>query len=376
MVSVLPAVSVHEREEGAMKEPTLEEALDSFNRKWNTEPPVDSNYDYEWARWKVIRSHISHIKRREAMEQKEATARETQAIVPTEGARLIGAGASITRIENETMAQISITRPRDVVGSMERALKELEIAPKLAENHWYRIPYKDYNFSPPKVTWGEGLSIVAARNLARCWGNFSASQRFVEDTGDAVLVEGVFIDYETGSRFSQIKAVSRWYKRKSGAEKGKMIKHSEDRFPQILGAAASKVERNAILSGLPESYKLRYADTVIALIKQAEKGAGPEKLTPKQVANRIVKAFKPYGVGREQLELLAEAKLEELSDDKIAELRGVLNGIEHKETTVEEVFGGATPETEGAEAGPGEKSAPGAAPGQEQPFLTTPPDKS
>jgi hypothetical protein len=268
---------------------------------------------------------------------------------------LLRGGAAITKVENETLAQIAVTRPRDPKRSLERAIGELELDPEFAEKQYYRIPYKDR--ASGQTTWIEGLSIKAAMALGRCFGNMTTSSRVVEDNDHAVIVEGVCIDLENGFRVCKPVAISKYYRAK---KTGKMVKWSEDRFPQILQAGASKAVRNAILNVIPEPLQRRYWNRARELAAEHASGGKGKGIDYAKTIPAVLKAFEPYKVERSHLEAHLGHPLENATRQEFGDLKAVLNALEAGETDVFQAFGigGPQPDEPGSNDGPAPAGAP------------------
>lgn len=252
-------------------------------------------------------------------------------------------GAAITKAENDTLAQIAITRPRDPQKSLARALAELEIDPEFAEKQYYVIPFRNADGTKSDV---EGLSIKAAMALARCWGNCTNSARLVEETEDAFIVEGVAIDFETMFRVSKVGSISKWLRDRKSK---KMVKVREDRFPQLLGAGASKQVRNAILNMIPEPIQRRYwarAKEIAAgrLTGQAKPKPGTKGRSKggfediAKVIDKVLAAFAPLGVQREHIEAKLGHPMDDLTMDDIGKLKGLENAIRDGSTDIYQAF--------------------------------------
>lgn len=248
---------------------------------------------------------------------------------------IVRGGAALTRIENDSIAQMAITRPRNPAAVLQRCLKELELMdPKRAEKLWYNIPYRDDQAEGGKTS-VQGINVRAALIMARYWGNCSVSAREVERTEDSVTLEGVFIDFETMTRIQGIRIASRYRKLKG---KNQVVRLREDEFTNAILIASSKAKRNAILEGLPDYLKEQFWMKARAIA--AGNMAKPEgkKLTPEVIANRVVEAFLPYQVSRQELERKLGHPLEKCTSDELADLKGILNALEQGEAKVNDVF--------------------------------------
>lgn len=255
-------------------------------------------------------------------------------------AQLVGEGHAIVRIENDTLQQIAITRPRPSVEAiLKDAVKELEAVPEFASLAFYAIPYRERkDDAEAEVKLVEGPSVKAAHTLVRMYRNTSSGNRIVGEDENFVYTQGVMIDLETNTRKLVNRRTGRraWNKRTQS-----MYVLSADRLNTAVGADASKAERNAILNLLPPSLVIPYVKRAKELAAQFKTGKPKEK--PASAADRWARAvakFAEFGVKEEQLTaLLATVNPENSLDEKIGTLIGVYNAIKDGQTTVEETFG-------------------------------------
>lgn len=244
---------------------------------------------------------------------------------------LVAQGHALIRIENETMMQVAVQRPRDEGVVIKGALRELELVPEEAGKAYYSIPYTDRQTG--KVTKVEGPSIKAAMALARRWGNCTTGARVLNEDKEGFDVEGVFIDLETNFRITRPQRVSKWFKPRAGG----MQQLTIDRQMMAVQAGASKAIRNAILAGLP-AYLVGAYDKKARAIVAGKLDAPADAKTTKAVLD----AFAKWAVTREQLEGYAELPVEQWTGTQIADLRGLWNAIHDGQATVAEAFGIAT----------------------------------
>lgn len=248
--------------------------------------------------------------------------------------KAVGQGLAVMQIENENQRQIALQKPRTLAKVYKEALQELELVPEFAAKAYYSIPYKN---EMGGTTYVEGPSIKAAMSLCRLWGNCSNGGRIVDQNEDRIIVEGVFIDYETGFRTLRQVSVARSYWSK---QTKRVIPLREDRLNMSIQAGISKAVRNAILASLPvsliESYNKKAKEIATQMIGQKTM---PNKLQP--IKDRFAKAkdmFIKLGVTDQQWEdYLAGSSLQE--DDLLSKLVGLYNSIEDGQTTIEAIFG-------------------------------------
>lgn len=247
--------------------------------------------------------------------------------------QLVAQGHAVIKIENDSMMQVAVTRPRDEAKVLAGCLKELELVPEEAASAFYSIPYRErQSDGSVKIVNVTGPSIDAAMALARRWGNATAGGRILSQDSEGYDVEGVFIDLETNFRIARPFRVSKWYKPKGRGRAAELL--SVDRQLTALQAGVSKAIRNAIVAGLP-------AYLVNAYDKKARTIAGGKQDAPaeRKTVDAVVKAFDKWGVTQSQLEAYVEdIPVEKWTGTEVATLRGLWNAIHDKQTTVAEVW--------------------------------------
>lgn len=267
-------------------------------------------------------------------------------------AEMVQRGLTVMRVENESQQAMAIQRPRDEQKVYGAALKELELVPEFAAEAWYSIPYKDRTDGDEKTVNVEGPSIKAAMALARRWGNCANAARVVDQTEDRIVVEGVFLDYETNLRTLRTVTVSkmRWDKSKKA-----VIPLRDDRLNMAILAGMSKAARNAILASLPVWLVDGYVDHArkIASGKIKPKDSTKE-LTPKEKVDFMKGALVRLGTTLPQVEEYINGLTFETDEDVALHLKGLHTAIKDGQAKIEEVFG-APPAAQGA---PGTRQVP------------------
>jgi hypothetical protein len=248
-----------------------------------------------------------------------------------EGAALVAAGATLMRIENETMQAVSVKQPRIEKRVLAAALEELELAPDLAARTYYSIPFAESKGSERKFQ-VEGPSVNAAMNLARRWGNCAVRSLIMAETEDQVHLSGEFVDYETNFRISKPFAVSKLLKRRDG--RTELLR--DQRLVMAVQAGSSKAVRNAILSGLPDYLVETYYQRAKAIAGREAKS----KWTEIQVK------FREFGVTPEMLESHVGHELEQINDQELADLRGIFNALRDGLAKATDVFAAKPAHTE------------------------------
>lgn len=255
-------------------------------------------------------------------------------------------GSRQLAIEIRAQRELALSQPRDEGRVFKKALAGLEFAPEFAEDAYYAIPFnkKDEDSGETVKEFVEGLSVVASRDIVRLWGNCATAWRIAGEDDKAFEVEGVFSDFETNTFFRATVRV-----RKSYIPRGTSIPVPlrEDRLNLAIQAGGSKAERNAALKGIPGWFKDRYFQAAKAIAGRKGKAEG------KSVEDRkaaLFAAFVKLGATKEQVEVYIAEKFpgDSGSDDFFGTMRGILNGIKDKHTTVAEVFTAKKVEEKGA----------------------------
>jgi hypothetical protein len=249
-----------------------------------------------------------------------------------EAAALVAQGATLMRIENESMLAVAIQRPRDAKKVLARALEELAILPEEAKEAYYSIPYKERQpDGSTKMVSVEGPSINASSTLARLWGNCSVTARALDEDAAGATIAGIFTDFETNFRQERPLRVSRVKKRRGGGT----WTLDPQRWLAEYQAGVSKAQRNATLKGLPAWLVKRYTKAAKAMAA----GDPDSKADPKKVAG-VLRAFERFKVTAAQLEAYVGAPQGEWLGEHLATLIGLGNALVDKQLTVEEAFEG------------------------------------
>ncbi len=251
-------------------------------------------------------------------------------------AALVAQGATLMRIENESMLAVAIQRPRDPERVLKAAIKELQIVPEEARKAYYSIPYKERQpDGSQKLVNVEGPSVKASNALARLWGNCSVTSRSLDEDSTGCNLAGIFIDFETNFRMERPFRATKVKK----SRRGGTYTLDQQKWIAELQAAASKAQRNATLNGLPAWLIAQY-------MKQARllaAGDPNSKAEPKKVALTL-KAFERFKVSQEMLERYVGLPLSEWMGDHLATLIGLGNALADEQLTVAEAFDLEEPE--------------------------------
>jgi hypothetical protein len=280
---------------------------------------------------------------------------ETEQGIPKSTVELIEQGLTVMRMENETQQAMAIQKPRDIEALTTKAIAELRQFPEFAKKAYYSIPYKDRSDGTEKTVYVEGPSIKAANALVRHWGNNASGFRVVGTDADRILIQGVFLDYETNMRRTAEISVSRMAKTK----KGDTYSLDVTRLNMAIQAGGSKAVRNAILNSMPVGLVDMYFTEAKKLAARGAHYKDDEvpSDTIAQNTEKIYQKFLKLGVSKEHVQALVGRNPDIDSEEgALAFLVGILNAIEDGQTTIQELF--AVPEGQAPLATPQRASAP------------------
>lgn len=170
----------------------------------------------------------------------------------------------------------------------------------------------------------EGVTVRMAEIIASCWGNIRVQTRIIANDGKKITAQAVCHDLE--SNF----AISLTVDRRITDRFGKT--YSEDMQVVTGNAAAAIAFRNAVLKVIPKAV----TNSIVEETKKVAMGKAIDIETSRQ---NMIQYFQKLGVTEEQLLSYLEVKsVEEITKEKIFELRGTANAIKEGTTTVQETF--------------------------------------
>lgn len=257
--------------------------------------------------------------------------------VSQEVVNLMEQGMTIMRAENETQQSMAIQKPRDLARLVNAAIEELRAFPDFAKKAYYSIPYKDYTTTPASTVMVEGLGIKAANALVRHWGNNASGFRVVGADEDRIMVQGVFLDYETNMRRTAEISVSRKAKKRDGST----YELDVTRLNMAIQSGGSKAVRNAILNAMPVGFTDGYfAEAKRIVLKGGKTDTAP--VTPEDIKSAMEGIFKAFAGQQVERAEVANyiSRHPELDSEEgvVTHLQGVLNALAEGATTIEQVF--------------------------------------
>jgi hypothetical protein len=221
----------------------------------------------------------------------------------------------------EAMVSMAKFNPRSIT-VFQRKVRELCCQDEaVAAQCLYALPRKNRDGSKVKI---EGPSIRMAEIILKAWKNAGVFGRVIDDSGDFVVAQAIFIDFE------DLTMVSKEVRRRITGSNGH--RYSADMIGVTANAAISIACRNAILGAIPralwneafEESKATAAGTLDTL--NDRRAAALDFLAKNKVGNdRVFAALDVQGV-------------EDIGLDELATLRALVSAIKQGDMTAEQAF--------------------------------------
>lgn len=202
-----------------------------------------------------------------------------------------GAAALAARSEAEAKSRfvMALSRPRDSAQARHRVLAACK-RPRFAEAALFSLPPRG---GGKRI---EGLSVRAAEEFLRCWGNLQARDEVVHDDADSRIVRVEVIDLETNASFSRDVYVEKRVERKkrrdsdevigertnSDGERIWIIRPTADDLLTKQYALVSKALRTCVLRLIPADVQEDAIDLVRAT-RENEDAKDPTAATKKLI---------------------------------------------------------------------------------------------
>jgi hypothetical protein len=228
-----------------------------------------------------------------------------------------GALAIVQREKTEIESAIVVAKrfPRDEAGAYTRIMRSCD-RPGFAEGARYAFPRGGASVTGP--------SVQLARELARCWGNVRYGLRIVDVTDDQVHIRGYALDLESNNYVEVEDRFARLVQRKQNGRTA-WVSPDERDLRELVNRRGAICVRNAILQLLPPDV---IEDAVRAAEGTLRKAASGELKQDRQAAiRRLALAFDGLGVTTEMLTDHLGHDLDLITEEELADLRGVYASI-------------------------------------------------
>lgn len=241
-----------------------------------------------------------------------------------------GTASTIAREEAEVKAAIVLARqcPRNELGAYTRIMRSCE-RPTFAEKARYSFPRGKQQI--------EGASVQMAREMARCWGNIRTGIRIVSIDDQLVHVKGYAYDMETNAYVENEAKFNRLVQRKDRQTgETRWVQPDERDLRELVNKHGAMCVRNSILQILPPDIKEDALTKVKATIQAA--ASGELKQDRGAAIKRLVLAFSELQITTAMLTDYLGHEIELVTDEEVADLRGVYTSIRDGQAKREEYF--------------------------------------
>lgn len=235
-----------------------------------------------------------------------------------------GAGALMAMDRAAIDVQIATAKrfPRSVDKALKEALTLATRTKEVAGSMFYALPRGKDDAGRRKII--EGPSTRLAEVMSYSWGNLRAEGDMVTIDREWVTAVGMAIDLERNV------AVRIPVKRRITDSKGR--RYSEDLIGVTANAAISIALRNAVFKVIPSSY----VQEIYQVARKTSLGKGGTIAQKREVA---LEWFAKIGVKPEQVfEVLGIRGLEDMGEEQLITLRGLMTALHEGEATVEQIF--------------------------------------
>lgn len=205
----------------------------------------------------------------------------------------------------EVQAALVIAKkfPRDQIAATDRILSACT-RPSLAEGALY-----SYSRGGQEIT---GPSIRLAEALAQAWGNTQFGIRELDQRHGESTVEAFAWDVESNTRQVKVFQVKHERHTKQGS---KRLEDPRDVYELVANQGARRL-RACILGIIP-------GDVIEAAVKQCEETLKTHADTGPEAQQKLLAAFAPFGVVKEQIEKRIQCRLDAIRPAQIVQLKKV-----------------------------------------------------
>ena len=238
----------------------------------------------------------------------------------------------------EVQAAMMIARmnPRDPIASMDRILNACS-RPGLADAAVYTYARGGSDISGP--------SIRLAEAMAQSWGNLQFGIRELEQHAGMSTVQAFAWDVETNVRREVTFQVPHIRHTKKGSYK---LEDPRDIYESVANNGARRL-RACILAVIP-------GDVTEAAVNQCEVTMKTKADTSPEAMQKMVVAFEPFGVTREQIETRIQRRLDAIQPAQVVSLKKIYASLRDGMSASADWFEIATPDEAQAGAAQGSRT--------------------
>ena len=205
--------------------------------------------------------------------------------------------------EVQAAMMVARSNPRDPIAAMDRILNACS-RPTLADAAVYTYARGGSDVSGP--------SIRLAEAMAQQWGNIKTSVRELDQAGGVSTVQAIAWDLETGYQCDKVFHVPHIRYTKNGS---KTLTDPRDIYELVANNGARRL-RACILAVIP-------GDVTEAAVKQCELTMHAKADTSPEALQKMVDAFAPFGVTKDQIEKRIQRRLDAIQPAQVVGLKKI-----------------------------------------------------
>jgi len=225
---------------------------------------------------------------------------------------------------------IARMNPRDTIAAMDRILNACA-RPTLADAAVYTYARGGSDVSGP--------SIRLAEAMAQAWGNMQFGIRELDQRNGESTVQAFAWDVETNTRREVTFQVPHIRYTRSGS---KRLEDPRDIYEMVANQGARRL-RACILAVIP-------GDVTEAAVAQCETTMKTKADTSPEAMQKMVAAFEPFGVTREQIEKRIQRRLDAIQPAQVVSLKKIYASLRDGMSSASEWFESDASETAGTQA--------------------------
>lgn len=231
-----------------------------------------------------------------------------------------------SRAVAEVQAAMMIARmnPRDPIAAMDRILNACT-RPTLADSAVYTYSRGGSDVSGP--------SIRLAEAMAQSWGNMQFGIRELDQRNGESTVQAFAWDVETNTRREVTFQVPHIRYTRQGSKK---LEDPRDIYEMVANQGARRL-RACILAVIP-------GDVTEAAVAQCEVTMKTKADTGPEAMQKMVVAFEPFGVTKEQIEKRIQRRLDAIQPAQVVSLKKIYASLRDGMSVASDWFEAETPE--------------------------------
>lgn len=233
-------------------------------------------------------------------------------------------GGDMMAVGNSIMPLLEAARqyPRNIKAAVEEATMMATFDEETAEGCYYHLERKAKDGTKNII---EGPSVRLAEIIKNAYGRILIETGIVEDVPSHVIV------YARATDLEKLTSTTMQVKRNTVNSYGQP--YNADMRTIAINAAMAIAKRNAVLDVIPKAF----ANNIVKRCKEIVQGAASVNL--RDTVQKMVGWFAKQGVTAEMIcEKMEVESLNDITEEMIANLKGIATALKDNTTTVEDEF--------------------------------------